>query len=71
EAAVYHRKYVEMPGESEANDAARIKYGRHALNSYGDVLRGSVNSMGGVSVNVVVHNQTGANVTANAAAAAV
>ncbi|HHT9013505.1 TPA: phage tail tip lysozyme [Burkholderia cenocepacia] len=70
EAAVYHRKYVEMPGESEANDAARIKYGRQALNSYGDVLRGSVNSTGGVRVNVVVQNQTGANVTANAAAAA-
>ncbi|WP_321894527.1 phage tail tip lysozyme, partial [Burkholderia cenocepacia] len=69
-AAVYHRKYVEMPGEAEANDAARIKYGRQALNSYGDTLRGSLTATGGVSVNVVVQNQTGANVTANAAAAA-
>ncbi|MDN7611263.1 phage tail tip lysozyme [Burkholderia cepacia] len=70
EAAIYHRKYVEMPGEEEANDAARVRYGRQALNSYGDVLRGTVNSGGGVSVNVTVQNMTGANVTANAAAAA-
>ncbi|MDR8091090.1 hypothetical protein KPB05_26970 [Burkholderia gladioli] len=70
-AALFHRKYVEMPGESEANDAARARYGNQAMRSYGDQLRGSVNANANVNVNVTVHNQTGANITANAAAGAV
>ncbi|WP_261538600.1 phage tail tip lysozyme [Burkholderia multivorans] len=71
EAAIYHRKNVEMPGESEANDAARIRYGKQALNSYGDIMRGTVSTVTGVNLNVVVQNQTGANLTANAAASAI
>ncbi|OXI29565.1 phage tail tip lysozyme [Burkholderia aenigmatica] len=70
EAATIHRKYYERPAEFEAHDDKRAQYGLQAFNSYGDTLRGGVQTTGGVNVKVVVQNQTGANVTANAAASA-
>lgn len=70
EAATIHRRDYERPAEAEANDAKRAQYGMQAFNSYGDVMRGAVQTVAGVKVNVVVQNQTGANLTANAAASA-
>ncbi|KVA67820.1 hypothetical protein WI61_04985 [Burkholderia cepacia] len=70
EAATIHRRDYERPAEAEANDAKRAQYGMQAFNSYGDVMRGTVQTVAGVKVNVVVQNQTGANLTANAAASA-